>query len=102
LGGIDDFLALATHGVFTSKYFHPTPHKGVMIFNGPIGQSFENRQKDWLGTNEKAFAQKRDFCIISLECLISWYNSYQKDNSISSDFWKAIHSTAGILPFYSQ
>jgi len=100
LGGGCDSLAWASYGVITKRHTHPNPHKGVLVFNGPIGQLFENRSENWLGEGEKEFAQKRDFCIISLECLISWYNGYQKDNSVNCNFWKVIHSISGILPPY--
>jgi len=38
-GGGPDYLALASWGLLSRQskpVFHPTPHKGVLIFNGPI------------------------------------------------------------------
>jgi hypothetical protein len=100
LGGQPTATSIATSGFAIDIYTHPTPHKGVMVFNGQIGQPFEDRSKNWIGENEKDFAQKRDFCIISLECLISWYDGYERDNSVSCSFWEAIHSAAGVLFLY--
>ena len=50
LGGNADVLALASAGMFTSKSHHPTPHKGVMIFNGPLGIPFPERSGPILHT----------------------------------------------------
>lgn len=76
---------------------HPTPHKGVMVFNGQLGVPFKGRESDWLESNQSEFVQLRDFCIISLECLICWYEQCKEDDIIVQDFWSNIHSTVGIL-----
>ena len=65
---------------------HPTPHKGVMVFNGPTNKPFDQRPSDWLGSNEKEFAERRNFCIISLPCLRSWTDACQDDSKIAKTF----------------
>ncbi|HUT88940.1 MAG TPA: hypothetical protein VMY37_05565 [Thermoguttaceae bacterium] len=76
---------------------HPTPHKGVFIYNGPVGTPFINRPETWLGENERLFAEKRDFCVISLECLLSWYESFASDVDTCRRFWAEVHATRGVL-----
>ena len=47
-GGIDT-LAFVSHGMVTRESrprYHPTPHKGVFIFNGPVGTPFNKRNKN--------------------------------------------------------
>lgn len=81
---------------------YPSLHKGVMVFNGPTEIPFKKRLEilplpQDIKDNRAEFARSRNICIILLECLLSWYNDWQNDESIKSDFWKAIHSTCGIL-----
>jgi len=99
LGGGGDIVAFATAGMFTSRQYHPNPHKGAMVFNGPLGVVFNNRPSNWLGANECEFAKKRNFSIISFACLLSWYEACQKDKALSIKLWEAIHSTCGILEY---
>lgn len=102
LGDGTDATALSTHGLVVERQYHPSPHKGVMVFNGPLGQTFEKRSSNWLGENEKIFAKKRSFCMISLECLLSWHNEYQRNTAIINDFWSAMHFTDGVLSFHDK
>ena len=102
LGGGCDPLAVSSYGMVTERHTHPSPHKGVMVFNGPREKKFQERQeKDILVSDQKDFVFKRNICIISLECLISWYDEYQINNSVNSNFWEIIHSTVGVLPLYN-
>ena len=91
---------LVTQGLGPSRYSHPTPHKGVMIYNGPIGMPFEDRTlgNGWLGLNENDFANRRAFCIASLACLLKWSEACQADKQVSRRFWETIHNTMGVLP----
>jgi len=75
---------------------HPNPHKGVFIYNGPLGTEFTQRPSTWLGPNEIAFAGKRNFCVLRLETLIAWVLVCVTDEK-RREFWKAIQDTAGIL-----
>jgi hypothetical protein len=102
LGGQATLTSIATRGLYIDTYHHPSPHKGVMVFNGPSGQSFEVRYRDWLEERQRKFAQKRNFCIISLECLISWYGKCISERAVVRDFWESIHSTCGIMPFFGE
>jgi hypothetical protein len=78
---------------------HPEPYKGVFVFNGQLGVPFKNRVSDWLEQNQSEFIQLRDFCIISLECLICWYEQCKENDTIAQYFWSNIHSTCGVLQF---
>ena len=49
LGGGVDPLAMVTQGLASRKKRHPTPHKGVLIFNGPVGIDFSVRSKGLQG-----------------------------------------------------
>ncbi len=89
LGGGIDGLALVTQGLATSKKHHPTPHKGVMIFNGPIGKPFSERSGQILHANQVAFSCKRNFCVIGLEDLISLIEQGR------TSLWTTLHSTEG-------
>jgi hypothetical protein len=80
---------------------HPTPHKGIFIFNGPSCVPFEKRSQNWLGANEMGFVKQRGFCILTFYCLISWLEAFKHDESIAGIFWKKIHETCGILAPYS-
>ncbi len=70
LGGGIDFLAMTTHGLRSRTHHHPTPHKGVLIFNAPVGMPFEQRTFDWLPTDELNFARKRNFCVMPIKHLL--------------------------------
>lgn len=97
LGGGPDPMALASEGLLTSKKKHPFPHKGVMIFNGPIGEEFDARKADCINPNDVEFVVKRNFCIIPLPILIAYAKSYTKNVSIKETFLGCIHKTTGIL-----
>ena len=74
---------IITQGLGGSRYSHPTPHKGIMIYNGPLGKCFADRSPGdgWLGANEKEFAEKRAFCIASLPCVLEWFTVHQKERT---------------------
>lgn len=83
--------------IWWPQMHHPTPHKGLLIYNGPVGTPFGSRPHTWLGENERAFAEKRNFCVVSLPCLLTWYERAQSDTSTAATLWHEIHSTGGIL-----
>ena len=100
-GGVDP-LAIVSQGMITRESrprFHPSPHKGVMVFNGPIGSPFQKREIECLSQNDEEFVNKRNFCIIPFNILISYFEEYQTNNDIKSHLWEQIHLTTGILPF---
>lgn len=97
LGGGIDYVAMATDGLRTRKKKHPSPHKGVMIFNGPIGEEFNTRKTDCVNPNDVEFVLKRNFCIIPLSVLIVYAEGYTKNVSIKEIFWGCIHKTTGML-----
>ena len=95
-------MAIVTGGMRTRgsrPAFHPSPHKGVMVFNGPTGTPFLERTTRCLGPNEEEFTYKRDFCIIPFDVLLKYLEKYQEDTSAKNQFWDQIQSTAGLLSF---
>jgi hypothetical protein len=76
---------------------HPTPHKGVLIYNGPLGVPFHSRLPTWFEPDKEAFAQARNFCVVSLGRLLEWHGRVLVDASIKPVFWQEIHRTAGVL-----
>lgn len=97
LGGGPDPVALATEGIATARKKHPSPHKGVMIFNGPIGEEFNVRKDDCINPNDFEFVEKRNFCVIPFHTLVVIAEAYTKNVSIKETFWDCIHKTSGIL-----
>ncbi|MDD5473142.1 MAG: hypothetical protein PHU34_03230 [Candidatus Methanoperedens sp.] len=97
LGGEIDAIALATDGLILPKYDHPSPHKGVMIYNNTAGVHFTSKVDNWLGKNEEDFSIKRNFCVMTFKTLLSWYNEIHKGNKKVATFWEKIHSTQGKL-----
>jgi hypothetical protein len=89
-------FGLAPLGI-TPAYSHPTPHKGVFIYNGPINMPFDRRADRWLGYNEEQFAIKRHFSIISFPLLIAVAAEFQKDRRWLAPLWNLIHTTSGLL-----
>lgn len=77
--------------------WHPTPHKGVFIYNGPLGIQFSGRSANWLGANEEAFASKRNFCVIAFSTLLAYHAKTQADSAYKHVFWERVHATAGVL-----
>jgi len=99
VGGIDP-LAIVSSGMLTRKskpQHHPTPHKGVFVFNGPIGEPFEKRKSKCLSPNDEDFVDKRDFCVIPFDVLIDWLAKCKKDPEIKHGFWNKVHTTSGLL-----
>ncbi len=97
LGGGVDPLAMVTQGLASRKKRHPTPHKGILIFNGPVGIDFSERSSICFDENDREFIEKRNFCIISLDVLVNYMKAFEKDEAIRLIFWESIHKTAGML-----
>jgi len=77
---------------------HPKPHKGVLVFNGPVDKPFEERDDNWVGHNELKFAEENVLCLISLKCLLEWWEEIQKQKVLAHRLWEKIHETDGVLP----
>lgn len=71
LGGGLDSMSIATGGYRTPKSRNPDPHKGVLIFNGPVGTPFSDRQSHILLGENREFAMKRNFCVLSIDRLVA-------------------------------
>jgi hypothetical protein len=97
LGGGFDALSFATNGMLSQPKKHPTPHKGVLIFNGPVGLSFENRPPTSIGYNEYDFMNKRNLCVIPLNVLQDYFIKFQDRPEIKDILWEKIHKTIGEL-----
>lgn len=94
-GGEFDALAMVTGGLVSEPHRHPTPHKGVLIFNGPIGAHFSQRTTPCVQPNDAQFLQKRNFCVISLPKLIQNIGAIQTQLLTIDDFWERLHATSG-------
>ena len=98
-----DYLAFVSHGLLSRQskpVFHPTPHKGILIFNGPLGLPFSKRTSDCIGTNDSDFVDKRNFCIIPVHILLHYFAHAAKNTAVRDQLWTKLHSTAGILEDY--
>lgn len=102
-GGGPDHLAFVSWGLLSRQskpVFHPTPHKGILIFNGPRGLPFSQRTTDCIGANDTDFVDKRNFCIIPFHILLHYFAEYVKNTAVKGLFWSKLHCTAGILEDY--
>lgn len=96
LGGGLSTLALAFHGMAPlPPNFHPSPHKGVLIFNGPVGVPFSQRTQSPLSNDERAFAVKRNFCVLSLARLLEAVASVQGGAVPAVELWEHFQRTEG-------
>lgn len=82
---------------FISPHRHPSPHKGVLLFNGPIGTPFNQRLSTCINPNYDDFIEKRNFCIIPFNVLLSFLEHYQQNSSVKNHLWEQIHNTSGVL-----
>lgn len=86
-----------TAGLPPGPDVHPTPHKGVLVFNGPIGVPFANRPQNCIHPNEMEFVEKRFFCIISFQRLLNVYNRFESREINKQQIWETIHKCSGLL-----
>ena len=89
--------AIVTGGFGVSPRKHSSPHKGVLVFNGPINTPFEERAQTCLGQNDNDFVNKRNFCILPLADLISYSVTVQRGKKRSIEFWELLHSACGLF-----
>ena len=97
LGGGPDGLSIGTGGWFTSTHHHPTPHKGLLVFNAPVGVAFDQRKSAPLSEDVLAFVQKRNFCVIPIQELTAIEAAIREKRYSVLAVWKALHETCGIL-----
>jgi hypothetical protein len=91
-----DARSIARHGfVPQGPIFHPTPHKGVLVFNGPVGMPFIDRPQSALSSDELAFSIKRNFCIFSLARLLEAVVSVRDGGLSPVELWEKIQQTQG-------
>lgn len=89
---------LETAGAVPYSPVHPSPVKGLLVFNGPTNKSFEDRSADWFPSNERKFAEIRSFCVLSLESLLRWVEACEYDDQLKQLFWLQLHETFGLCP----
>jgi hypothetical protein len=99
-GGGPDHLAFVSWGLLSRQskpVFHPTPHKGVLIFNGPLAAPFSQRTACCVAPNDEDFVYKRNFCVVPLNVLLAWSSPETGLRAGTDQIWTLIHSTAGVL-----
>ena len=87
LGGGRSPISMATNGMINLSERHPAPHKGLLVFNGPIGTPFRERNSLILHPNQIEFVEKRNFCVISIDNLVAIIEE--------DDVWSTLHTTIG-------
>ena len=80
-------------------YKHPTPHKGVMVYNGPVGVMFKDRNKNCINPNDSEFVNKRSFCIIPFHILVRCFEKLLTNEIKPEELWEKTHKTSGLLEF---
>lgn len=92
----DPLYNIYGHGlVKKTKLYHPTPHKGLMIYNNTEGTFFKENFLFELGFNEKEFCIKRDICVLSYKEFLDISKLIMEDKMQIEDFWNLIHKTVG-------
>jgi len=97
LGGGFDPAAMMTRGLMSTRRRHPTPHKGILVFNGPVGMDFDSRREVCFNENDRQFIEKRNFCIAPLGVLVQYEKPFESDESVSLLLWERLHTTTGML-----
>jgi len=77
------------------KLYHPTPHKGLMIYNNTEGTFFKQNIHFELEFNEKVFCDKRDICVLSYKDFLVITEQIMEGKMQIEDFWNLIHKTVG-------
>ena len=79
------------------QILNPSLHKGVLLYNGPIGKEFSSRPVQCYSQNEQQFIDERNFCIISLGVLLEYLWQFQSGSVSKDDLWHKIQTTTGML-----
>lgn len=77
------------------KLYHPTPHKGLMIYNNTEGTFFKDNFLFEIGFNEKEFSRKRDICVLSYKEFLDFSKRVIDKNMQLEELWNLIHTTVG-------
>lgn len=89
-------------GAIQPPLIHPSPHKGIFIYNGPLAVTFDKRSRPMLSPNEAQFACMRSFCVISFPCLLSWETACAKSSAIAKEFWTEVQNCMGELRYFDE
>ena len=79
-----------------NKIYHPTPHKGLMIYNSVEGHHFNGIPLK-LEFNELEFCKKRNICVLSFAQLTAFHSHLISGKMSMDSFWATIHRTTGCL-----
>ena len=79
------------------QYKHPTPHKGVMVYNGPVGVMFKDKNKNCINPNDSEFVNKRFFCITPFNILVKCSEKFFAKEIELEELWEKIQKTSGLL-----
>jgi hypothetical protein len=96
----DSFQAGWSYGkpvLFPKQYKHPTPHKGVLIYNGPVSVTFNDRNANCISPNDGEFVSKRFLCIIPFHELVGYSKNVLEEKIKPEQLWEEIHKTSGLL-----
>ena len=74
---------------------NPNLHKGVFVYNGPIGKPFGERPDKCYSPNDKGFLEDRCICLIALSTLILLVDKVKAAEMSSPELWSLIHRTYG-------
>lgn len=84
-------------GAVQPRARHPSPVKGVMIYNGEKGTAFDQRSPFDLPDNQLEFVRKRHICVISFASLVAWETACLKSEMTVEEFWQKMKDCRGIL-----
>jgi len=85
-------------GAVQPKTGHPSPHKGVLVFNGPTTEALSARERRAFEPRTAALVESRCLCVILVQDLNSWLAKLNSGNAAApADLWSEIHSTNGLL-----
>jgi hypothetical protein len=66
-----------------------------------LGIELCRRSNAPLAVDERIFAEKRNFCVITIQDLVEIANSVNGQSKERLNIWEAIHKTCGILSLTS-
>ena len=86
-----------SRGAEQASPLHSNPHKGLLIYNGPLDVPFEDRPQPILDEHTRKLAEKRSFCVMSMRSLLSWAGACQNSEIELAEFWKNVQMSMGEL-----
>ena len=68
-----------------------------MVYNGPVGVTFKDRNKNCINPNDSEFANKRFFSITPFHILVRCSEQFFAKEIEPEGLWEKIHKTSGLL-----